>query len=73
MKTVYDLSHEQLDELKQQYVCQLYEDGDVLESPSYDELADSQQIPDEVIFEHYDGISLTNDDFFCSAGKDDVA
>lgn len=73
MKTVYDLSREQLDELKQQYVCQLYEDGDVLESPSYNELADSQQIPDEVIFEHYDGIMFSDDDFFYSAEKEDIA
>lgn len=63
MKTVHDLSHEQLNELKQAYVCQLYEDGDVLESPSYNELVDSQQIPDGVIFEHYDGVSFTDDDF----------
>jgi hypothetical protein len=66
MKTVYDLSREQLNELKQAYVCQLYEDSDVLESPSYGELVDSEQIPDSVIFEHYDGVSFVDDDFFCS-------
>lgn len=70
MKTVHDLTREQLNELKQAYVCQLYEDRDVLESPSYDEMADSQQIPDDVIFEHYDGISFTDDDFSGGDGRD---
>ena len=67
MKTVYDLNRDQLDELKQTYACQLAEaDGDVL---SYGELADTSNIPDDVIFEHYDGVSFTDDDFFCSCSN----
>ena len=67
MKTVYDLNRDQLDELKQTYACQLAEtDGDVL---SYGELADASNIPDDVIFEHYNGVSFTDDDFFCSCGN----
>ena len=67
MKTVYDLNRDQLDELKQTYAFQLAEtDGDAL---SYGELADASNIPDDIIFEHYDGVSFTDDDFFCSCGN----
>ena len=56
---------EQLDELKRTYACELAEtDGEVL---SYGELVDATEIPDEIIFNHYDGIFFTDDDFFCSA------
>lgn len=64
MKTVYDLNRDQLDELKATYACQLAEiDDDVL---SYGEIVNAINIPDDVIFEHYDGISFVDDDFFCS-------
>ena len=63
--TVRDLRREQLDELKRTYACELAEtDGEVL---SYGELLDATEIPDEIIFNHYDGIFFTDDDFFCSA------
>lgn len=64
--TVYDLNREQLDELKQNYICQLEEcDGDVV---SYGDLANSVDISDSVIFNHYGGIVFSEDDFF--AGKE---
>lgn len=59
--TVYDLNREQLNELKAAYATQLQEDCDM----SYEELANAVNIPDDVIFEHYDGIIFTEDDFFC--------
>lgn len=63
--TVYELSREQLDELKQAYAIQLVEiDGDVI---GYGRLADAAEIPDDVIFQHYAGIMCSPDDFFCSA------
>lgn len=63
--TVYELSREQLDELKQAYAIQLVEiDGDVI---GYGILADAAEIPDDVIFQHYAGIMFSPDDFFCSA------
>lgn len=67
---VTELNREQLDELKQTYVTQLYECGEDEEvlGISYQELADATEIPDEVIFNHYDGITFTEDDFFCSSG-----
>lgn len=62
--TVKELNREQLNELKQNYATQLAEyKGDEI---SYGELVESENIPDEVIFNHYDGISFTSEDFFCN-------
>lgn len=65
---VTELNREQLDELKQDYICQLAETGEYgdVVGVSYGELMDSVNIPDDVIFEHYDGIMFTEDDFFCN-------
>lgn len=66
--TVRELNKKQLNELKEAYVTQLAdcgEDEDVI-GISYAELADAAEIPDEIIFNHYNGIIFTNDDFFCS-------
>lgn len=60
--TVYELTREQLDELKTAYADQLQEDG-----ISWGELAASQEIPDDIILEHYAGIEFVPDDFSCSS------
>lgn len=60
MRTVLELSRNELDELKQSYITEK------LGSPSYKELSDSQEIPDEVIFKHYADIQFGTDDFFCN-------
>ena len=65
--TVYDLNREQLNELKQSYSAQLEDCGD---GNSYYDLIKTEDIPDEVIFNHYDGIIFSDDDFFCSCNKD---
>ena len=63
--TVYELSRDQLIELKQNYLS-LWIDG--YEPVSYDVLMDADElIPDETIFEAYEGTIFTEDDFFCSA------
>lgn len=65
--TVRDLNKEQLDELKQTYTTQLIEtDEEVI---GYEGLTNTTDIPDEVIFNHYNGIIFSEDDFFCSCGK----
>lgn len=56
---VQDLSRQQLNELKESYAQQLKQD-DI----SWGELSESHEIPDEIIFEHYDGVTFTPDDFF---------
>lgn len=63
--TVHDLNRDQLIELKQNFIS-LWIDGQ--EPVSYDVLMDADElIPDETIFETYEGITFTENDFFCSA------
>lgn len=61
---VRDLNREQLNELKQIYAAQLAETEQ--EVIGYDGLSNATEIPDEVIFNHYEGIIFSEDDFFCS-------
>lgn len=65
--TVHELSRDQLTELKERMI-----DDEIYEKEghgaSYSELADAKSIPDEKVFEKYEGIEFSNDDF-CTAGK----
>lgn len=64
MKTVRELNENELCELKQSYATQKAdEEGNGI---SYGELADSVDITNEVIFNHYDGIDFVEEDFFCN-------
>lgn len=60
-KTVYDLTREELDELKESFSHQ-EETQDIIK----DGIVYSSMIPDEIIFNHYEGISFVTDDFFCN-------
>lgn len=61
--TVYELNNDELNELKETYACQLNEtDNDI----SYGELLDAHSIPDDVVYNHYDGINFTKEDFYCN-------
>lgn len=72
--TVQELSREQLTELKEHYLVELDDEGTLeevtgLDAIYYGVLADINEIvPDEVVFEHYDGVDFVEDDFFCTAG-----
>lgn len=66
-RSVEELTREELNELKQNYVFETAGGSD----PSYRELADSVDIPDEVIFRHYAGILFGPEDFFCNIWRDD--
>lgn len=59
--TVYDLSREQLEELKAAY---FWDDDtqDILP----DDIIYPEQIPDGIIFDHYAEICFSPDDFSCS-------
>ncbi len=57
---VTELNRDELDELKQTYASERNN------NISYGELMDALDIPDDVIFECYDGIEFTEDDFFCN-------
>lgn len=62
MKTVHELSKNELDELRESYFCELQEtDGDVLEN-----IESANEIPIENVINHYDGIYFVEDDFFCN-------
>ena len=65
-RSVEELTREELNELKQNYVAETRDD------PSYGELADSTEISDEVIFEHYAGIVFGPEDFFCNIWRDEI-
>ena len=71
MKTVTDLSREELIELKQDYLIQLANTGEI-DDPSWAELADADKIvPDEVIIDYWDGVIFTEDDFICDMKGDE--
>ena len=57
--SVYELSKEQFEELKDSY---FYTVDNSYDYPS--------EIPDSVVKEHYKDICFVNDDFFCTAGKE---
>lgn len=63
--TVYELSKEQLEELKQKLLCDEYETTG--KTPSYRELlAADSLVSDEKIFKEYESTVFTDDDFICS-------
>ena len=67
--TTYELTADQMEELKQNHLCMLYEE--LGKTPSYGELADARfTISDETIHEYYSNDDFTNDDFFCTAFTD---
>lgn len=57
-KSVYDLSPAEMEELKQSFFYQ-DETQDIIQG-AFD---CPEQIPDEIILEHYDGIYFVEDDF----------
>ena len=68
--TVYDLSRDQLVELKQNHLEEYlkhYADPINDEIGWADLMRADEIVPDEVIFELYEDTIFTDDDFFCSA------
>ena len=59
--SVHDLTREQLEELKTCYFWGADTMGLVPEN-----VWSHEQIPDDIIFDYYGGISFVNEDFFCS-------
>lgn len=70
--TVYELSREQLNELKENY---FWSDDYIpccykhWNTGDYVPVLFPHDIPDDIIFNIYDGITFVNDDFCCSMGK----
>ena len=62
-RTVYDLTAEELDELRSNMFWSDDMDEDIL-----GDIDCYSDIPDSAVFAHYDGISFVEDDFFCNTG-----
>ena len=58
--SVYELTRNQLDELKTAYFYQ-----DEVQDILSENIVYPEQIPDDIIFNHYDGIEFVDEDFFC--------
>lgn len=67
---VRELSEDQLDELKFAYFYQLHDTGEADEVFPED-LHYPHQIPDDIIYNHYDGIDFVPDDFCCTCNSSD--
>lgn len=61
--TVYELSRDQIDELKTEYFY-----GNETKDNVPDNIIYLWKIPDDIIFEHFNDINFVNDDFCCSCG-----
>lgn len=69
--SVFELKKDQLDELKQSYLCDLLSRKEN-RTPYYGELAAAGElVSNETVFSAYSGVEFSNDDFFCSAGRAD--
>ena len=64
LKMVQDLTRKQLDELKDTFFWQ-DETQDIVE----DAFSNPEEIPDWMLFEYYDNVCFTDDDFFCTASN----
>ena len=63
---VTELSRDELIELKEYYMYELADEGEI-DWHSWGEIAAADEIiPDETVFEHYAAICFTEDDFFCN-------
>ena len=63
---VSELTRNEMEELKQNYLCQHLEKIEG-RTPSWMELSNVNEcVSDEEICEHYSGIEFSKDDFFCN-------
>lgn len=60
-KTVYDLTQEELNELKAAYFF-----ADDIDDEILGDISSLEDIPNDFILNYYNGISFTDDDFFCN-------
>ena len=60
-KMVRDLSRDELNELKSSFFYQ-----DETQNINEGTFSTPEKIPDEIIFEHYDGVCFVEEDFFCN-------
>lgn len=67
-KTVYDLTRDELNELKNALFCGCHETGnlDEEEQKIVDNVVFDFEIPDKIVFSAFSGYSFVDEDFFCN-------
>ena len=71
MKTVHELSRNELEELRSRWYYQHLDDGSLNEVMGIeeDEEIEEQQIPMDVIIDYYETVGFVEEDFFCNLEK----
>lgn len=62
-RSVNELNESELNELRSTLYYQLYENGTI---DIDNDIEDAEDITDDMLYKHYDGICFVKDDFFCN-------
>lgn len=65
MKSVHELSEEELQELRSRWYHQHLDDG-TLEEVAGREVEDEEEIPMDIVIAYYEGTFFVEEDFFCN-------
>lgn len=65
MKTVHDLSTDELEELRSRWYSQHEDDGS-LEEVMDKEIEDESEVPMDLVIAYYEGTYFVEEDFFCN-------
>lgn len=70
MKSVHELSAEELQELRSRWYSQHEDDGS-LEEVVGREVQDEEEIPMDIVIAYYEGTYFVEEDFFCNIADDE--
>ena len=70
MKSVHELSAEELQELRSRWYHQHLDDG-TLEEVVGREVQDEEEIPMDIVIAYYEGTYFVEEDFWCNLGGDE--
>ena len=70
MKSVHELSAEELQELRSRWYSQHEDDGS-LEEVVGREVEDEEEIPMDIVIAYYEGTFFVEEDFFCNIADDE--
>ena len=70
MKSVHELSAEELQELRSRWYHQHLDDGS-LEEVVGREVEDEEEIPMDIVIAYYEGTYFVEEDFFCNIADDE--
>jgi len=69
MKSVHELSAEELQELRSRWYHQHLDDGS-LEEVVGREVEDEEEIPMDIVIAYYEGTSFVEEDFWCNLAEE---